>query len=208
MSFDWKKTLGAVAPGLAALAGGPLWGGAVKILADKVLGAEATGDAVNDEARLAGLLSGPIPPDLQARIVEAETALRAEAIKAGVETKRIEADTERAYIADTADARDAHAGDKGVMRLGYLINVASYLTIGAVLFGCYLLMTKPGGLQIDPGIAATVGAVVGGAVQWLMANASQANSFFFGSSPGSRAKDADLGRAAAAAVQQAGQPRR
>ena len=160
MSFDWKKTLAGVAPALAAVAGGPLWGGAVKILADKVLGDEATGDPVADEAKLAGLLAGPIPPDLQARIAEADAALKAEAIKAGVETKRIEADTERAYIADTANARESHAGDKGVMRLGYLINVASYLTIAAVLVGCYLLMTRPGGLQIDPGIAATTAPTV------------------------------------------------
>ena len=57
--------------------------------------------------------------------------------------------------------------------------------------------------QIDPGTAAVVGSIVGAAVQWIMANAQQANGFFFGSSPGSRAKDMELGRAAAEGVKRA-----
>ena len=207
MSFDWKSTLATVAPGLAALAGGPLWGGAVKILADKVLGKSASGDPVADEATLAGIMANGVPPELRARVIEAETMLKAEAIKAGVREKEIAAETERAYIADAANARQAHADNVGVLRLGYLINIASYLTVAGVLYGCFALMTQPGGLNVDPGIAATVGAVVGGAVQWLMSNAQQANGFFFGSSPGSRQKDAELGRAAAAAVEQAGKRR-
>lgn len=204
MAFDWKSTLATVAPGLAALAGGPLWGGAVKILADKVLGPRASGDPVEDEATLAGIMANGVPPELRARILEAETALKTEAIKAGVETKRIDAETERAYISDAANARQAHGDNVGVLRLGYLINVASYGTVFAVLYGCFQLLNRPGGLQVDAGLAATVGSVVGAAVQWLMSNAQQANGFFFGSSPGSRQKDAELGRAAAAAVESAG----
>jgi predicted TIM-barrel enzyme len=49
-------------------------------------------------------------------------------------------------------------------------------------------------LGIDPGTAAMIGGIIGAAVQWIMQNASQANGFFFGSSPSSRKANEDLVR--------------
>lgn len=99
--------------------------------------------------------------------------------------------------ADTEAARRAHAQQAGVLRLGYVINVCSYLAVMGVLGGCFYVMTGGPGVQIDPGVAAMLGGIIGAAVQWLFANASQANGFFFGSSPGSRQLASDLGKAVA-----------
>lgn len=197
--MDWKSILGAAAPGLATALGGPLAGGVVKILADKVLGG-STGDAVADEAKLAGLLAGGITPELRARIVEAEQAFRTEALKAGIREREIAADVEKAYVADAANARQAHAGQSWVMRLAVFINVASYIAIGGVLYGCFRILGSSVELKVDPGTAAMVGSLIGAAVQWLLQNAGQANSFAFGSSPSSRALTEKLGAAVADAT--------
>ena len=66
---DWKKVVGVVAPGLATLLGGPLAGGVVKILADKVLGG-STGDEAQDQAALSQALSGGMTPELRAELSE------------------------------------------------------------------------------------------------------------------------------------------
>lgn len=73
--FDWKAAVGTIAPGLAAVLGGPLAGGAVKVLADALLGG-SSGDQVADEAKLAGLLAGGITPELRAKILEAEQQIK------------------------------------------------------------------------------------------------------------------------------------
>jgi hypothetical protein len=197
-SFDWKKMVGAVAPGLATLAGGPFAGAAVKALADKLLGG-STGDFVEDEAKIAGLLAGGMTPELRARVIEADQALQTELVRAGVRKVEVAADVEKAYLADTADARKNHGSSVWVMRLAVFINVASYLAIGGVLWGCFAVLNSTTTITVDPGIAAMVGSLIGAAVQWLLANASQANSFAFGSSPGSRAMAEGLGAAVAAA---------
>lgn len=104
---DWKKVLGSIAPGLATALGGPLAGGVVKILADKVLGG-SSGDQVEDEAKLAGVLAGGLTPELQAKVLEAQSALKSEMIRAGLREKEIEAELEKARIADADSARDAN----------------------------------------------------------------------------------------------------
>jgi hypothetical protein len=200
MSFDWKDALRTIAPTAVSLLASPMAGGATKVILDAVLGDAQTGDPIADEAKLAGVLAGGITPEIRAKLIEADQALRSELIKAGVREKEIAADVEKAYIADTDKARAAHAQNVGVLRLGYLINAASYLTVAGVLYGCFALLGTRTGLTIDPGTAAMLGGVLGASVQWLMANAAQANGFFFGSSPGSRELAKDLGAAAATAV--------
>lgn len=195
--MDWKKTIGSVAPSLATMLGGPLAGGVVAVLAEKVLG-ESTGDAVHDEARLAGMLAGGITPDLRAKILEAKAALDIELVKADVRKTELAADTEKSYIADAANARQTHSNNEWVMKLAVFVNAASYVCILLVLIGSFFVLS--GGMQsskVDPGIAAMIGSLVGAAVQWLLANAAQANGFAFGSSPSSRAVSENLSKAAA-----------
>lgn len=194
--FDWKKAVGTVAPALGVLLGGPLAGGAVKVLADVLLGG-STGDPTVDDEKLGALLSNGMTPELQAQIIAAQNQVKLAVIEAGLEEKRLEQKATEAYLLDIANARGAHAGTVGILRLGYGINIASYSCVAMILIGCFLLM---GGfrssLSVDPGIAAMLGGIIGAVVQWLMQNASQANAFFFGSSPSSRQVASDLARAA------------
>lgn len=204
MAADWKKIIAGVAPALATVLAGPLAGGAVKILADTVAGG-STGDLAQDETRVMGVLSGGLTPELQAKILEADNAVRLAMIQAGVREKEIVAETDRAVIADAAHARATHQQNASVMKLGYLINAASYGVVAAVLYGCFELLTGAE-LKVDPGTAAIVGSIVGASVQWIMSNASQANGFFFGSSPGSRVKDMELGKAVSEGFRRAPKP--
>lgn len=105
--MDWKKTLAAAAPGLATALGGPLAGGVVSILADKLLGG-SSGDAVADEAKLAGVLAGGVTPELRAKILDAEAAFKLEALKAGVREQEIAAE-------DRASARTMQVANKSPM---------------------------------------------------------------------------------------------
>lgn len=197
--IDWRSAVRSVAPGLATLLGGPLAGGVVTILAESLLG-KSTGTQAGDEAALEQKLAAGLTPEDRAKILAAETELKREMIKAGLREKEIALEADKAYIGDTAHARETHAKDRGVMRLGMGINLLSYALVGLVLWGCYTLL---GGqkVDVDPALAAAVGSIVGAAVQWVMANAAQANGFFFGSSPGSRQMAVDLSKAVGDAIQ-------
>lgn len=92
--FDWRATIGAVAPGLATALGGPLAGAAVKVIADKVFGNPNASEADLAAALAAGTLTG-------AQI----QALKQAEIEMQVEMARIDQATEAAYLADTDSAR-------------------------------------------------------------------------------------------------------
>lgn len=198
--FDWKAVVKTVAPGLATLLGGPLAGGAVTMLAETLLGG-STGSRTGDEIAIQQKLAAGLTPEDKAKIILAENEIKKEVIRAGIREKEIALEETKAYVADTAHARATHADNKGVMRLGIWINLLSYVLIGAVLYGCFELLSGEK-LTLDPTMAMAIGGIVGGAVQWIMGNAAQANGFFFGSSPGSRQMAVDLSKAVGEAATQ------
>lgn len=182
----WKEIVGAVAPGLATILGGPLAGGVVAVLADKLLGG-STGDPVADEAKIAGMLSGGITPEIRAKIIDAETALKIEMLKTGLEERRIDADVDKATLVDVQDARKSHAGNGDVMTLGIIILIVWAALTGATLFGLYAMLI--GGIQLaDVGVVATVFTVLGSIVGYVSNIAQQVVGFYFGSSRGSNQK--------------------
>jgi hypothetical protein len=203
--FDWKSAVKTVAPGLATLLGGPLAGGAVTVLAEALLGG-STGSKEGDELAIQQKLAAGMTPEDKAKILLADAEIRKEVIRAGIREKEIAADVEKTYVADAGDARKNFSGNDGVLRLGMGINLLSYVTVGAVLYGCFVLLGGAS-VTVDPMLAAAVGSVVGGAVQWVMANAAQANGFFFGSSPGSRQMAVDLSKAVGDAAKTGVSPR-
>lgn len=195
--MDWKAIVKTVAPtlgGLLATVGGPagmLASAGLNAVAS-ALGVEPTEDAV------AAAVQAGLSPEQRLALVDADTKVKLAMVDAGVKTHEIDATVEKAYVADVADARAHNANTVGILRLGYIINVFSYLMVGTVLYGCYVLATSAG-MKIDPGSAAMVGSIVGAALQWAISNSSQANGFFFGSSPASRQAAVDLGKAASVA---------
>lgn len=198
--FDWKSAVKTVAPGLATLLGGPLAGGAVTVLAEALLGG-STGSKEGDELAIQQKLAAGMTPEDKAKILLADTEIRKELIRAGIREKEIAAETEKAYIGDTAHARSTHSENKGVLRLGIGINLLSYAVVASVLYGCFELLVGTRVHTLDPTMAMAIGGIVGGAVQWVMQNAAQANGFFFGSSPGSRQMAVDLSKAVGDAAQ-------
>lgn len=194
----WKDVVGAVAPGLAALLGGPLAGGAVKLLADQLLGG-SSGDPVQDEAQIAGLLANGATPELRAKIIDAESVFKLEALKAGLEEKRIDADLAKAEMVDVQHARSVHGTGRDVLALGCIILVAWAGITGATLFGLYQMLI--GGIRVqDVGVVATVFTVLGTTVGYVSNVAQQVVGFYFGSSRGSVQKTGVM----AAAIADAG----
>lgn len=197
--FDWKSTLKGIAPvlgGLLTAAGGP-----AGALAGAALTAAANALGVPDSPNAVQIaIEAGLTPEQKTALATADLQYKQAILEAGIKEKEIAADTEKAYLADINSARIAHAQTQGVLWLGYGINTASYITIFAVLWGCYRLLSNGFVEGVDPGMAAIVGSVVGAVVQWLMSNAAQANGFFFGGSPGGRKVSEDLAKAVSGVV--------
>lgn len=206
--FDWKTAVSAIAPTIAGTFGTPLLGAGVALLCKELLGTASTDQATNEAALNTALQAG-LTPEQKAAIATADSNLKLAMITADVSKTQIAADTEKSYLQDVMDARAHNANTVGVMRLGYLVNAASYLCVLIILYGCYAVLTTRGLFNgVDPGLAAAVGSVVGAVVQFVISNTLQANGFFFGSSPSARTTSSALassvtGTVTAAAKQQA-----
>jgi hypothetical protein len=193
MDFDWKKVLPVIGAAVTGNVPGAILA-AASALGD-VFGVPvpATPDGID------AAIKGATPEQITAiKKIDADLKIRFRELD--TEDKKIDAASDAAVLADTQDARRFNAHTDGILYLGYLINVASYACIFAILYGCFMVLTGGSMKGVDPGIAAMVGSVVGAVVQWLMSNSSQANSFFFGSSPGSRQVSSDLAKAVGTAT--------
>lgn len=199
MSFDWKSAVATVAPGLATvLAGGnPLAGAAVKMLAEKLLGS-SSGDPVEDEAKVAGILANGVTPEVRIAIIAADKELRLAAMQIGLEERRIDADADKAVLQDVQDARKTHGENNDILALGVIILIAWALLTGGTLFALYQMLI--GGIQVkDVGIVATVFTVLGSTVGYVSNVAQQVVGFYFGSSRGSQQKTVAMADAITAA---------
>lgn len=103
------------------------------------------------------------------------------------ELARLGLEEVKTYVGDTANARTVNAGDRGVFWLGIAVLVIFALTMGASLYGSFLILT--GGITIkDVAVVAAVSGFVGSIVGYVAANAQQVIAYFFGSSKGSQDK--------------------
>lgn len=93
MDFDWKSALRTVAPGLAAAAGGPMVGAAVKVLGDALLG-----NPNASEADVAEAISRGLKPEQMVALREAENNFK-------LEMERIDFQREQAGLQDVQSAR-------------------------------------------------------------------------------------------------------
>ena len=130
--MDWKQIVAGIAPGLATALGGPLAGGVVAVLADKLLGG-STGDPVADEAKLAGVLSGGLTPELRAQVLAAEQALKLAVIQAGLEERRIDAAADAAQIAGVQDARGRDVEFVKSGRYNWRADILAFLAVGGLV---------------------------------------------------------------------------
>lgn len=169
MSFDWKKTLATVAPGLATALGGPLAGVATKALSDALLGRP---DGSEEEVATA-LTAGGM--DALAKIREAEAAFK-------VRMRELDIDLEKVHQADRANARqrESSTGDSWTPRI-----LAFVVTIGFFgVLGFLLSWGKPE--QGGDALLVMLGSL---GTAW-----TAIVSYYYGSSAGSAEKTAILGR--------------
>lgn len=186
--MGWKDIVKTVAPALGTALGTPLIGTAVKVLADKILGDENAPEADVQKAIEAGL-----PPDtlVKLREVDAEFKLKMEA--AGLEIRKLEAETEQAYLSDVQDARKTHANDGGTFWMGVSILGIFAATMIMVLIAAFKILSRQ--ILVDPGTAAVVFTLIGTIVGYVAAQAQTVVNFVFGSSRGSAKKTDDLSSA-------------
>lgn len=179
-SANWKQVIAAVAPIAGTLLGGPLAGTAVKVLSDALMGKPD-----GTETEIADIVQAGLSPDQVAAVRQAEVRL-----------KELDLEEIKATIADTAHARTAHAGDRGVFWLGIAVLTTFAAVMTAVMWGSYELLV--GGLQVkDMGVVAVVFGFLGTVVGYVAANAQQVVAYFFGSSAGSKQKTEAIAQAVA-----------
>lgn len=183
---DIKAVIRQIAPIAAGLIGSPLAGVAVKVLGDAIGMTSPTQERV-----VAAIQSGSVSPEQLAAIRQADGALKVRLAELGLDHEKIEADTTKAYLADTQQARTVHAGDRGVFWLGIAILTTFALDVVATFWLIYSILT--GGLQIkDVGMIAAVFGILGTLNGYVAANAQQVISYYFGSSRGSNEKSRDM----------------
>lgn len=128
MDFDWKAALRTVAPGLAAAAGGPMVGAAVKVLGDALLG---NPNATEDDVATA--ISQGLKPEQIVALREAENTFK-------LEMERIDFQREQAGLQDVQSARQqtvalAQAGST----IGWApVVISTIITLG--FFACVVLL--------------------------------------------------------------------
>ncbi len=118
------------------------------------------------------------------------------------EMRALDVEETKAYVADTASAREAFSKDDKVFWLGVCVLATFAALMFGVMFGCFLLMT--GYFKVDPNVAAICSGLIGTVVGYVAANAQQVVSYNFGSSKGSKDNGDRIGQALTETIKQAG----
>lgn len=170
MSFDWKKTLGTVAPALATALGGPMAGVAVS-MCGKALGLEP--DA-GEDAISAAVASGD--PSVLVKLKQADNDF-------ALAMKQLEVDIYAKDVEDRSSARSLGIA-RGLIPQTILsaIFVCGFVAVLYLMFG---------------GTAAVADAMMQPAMLLLgilSAGITQIMNFWFGSSSGSKEKTSELAK--------------
>ncbi len=173
MANNWKDVLGAVAPTIATILGGPLAGMAVKAVSTAVLGRDD-----GTEAEIATAVAGADPAAL-ARIKEADAQLKRDLAAAGVRLEEI-AGADRA----SARQREVALQDPTTRRLAYMA-LTGFFTVLAGQF--YIALN---GITIHTEVQRTLDVTLGVLFAWILA----VKDYYLGSSAGSAQKNALFGR--------------
>jgi hypothetical protein len=171
MSFDLKAALRGIAPALATALGGPAAGTATKVLAGVLLGKD---DATQDE--LAARV-GTVTADDVLKLKQADQAF-------ALEMARIAQGSDALEIDDRKNARAREIATHDWVTNALAIAVTSIFALA--LAGLYFVPIPPANRDVLIQAVGMVGSVWGVVV-----------AYYFGTSLGSRAKDATIGKALA-----------
>lgn len=164
MSFDWKKTVGAIAPTIGVVLGGPLGGLAGSALAS-VLGVENTPDALEAAVQNA-------TPEQLLNIRKADNEFKVQMAELGFKNV---ADLEKIAADDrsNARAREVATSDWMPKALGLFVVVGFFSVMGLMIFQ----ELPPTGRDSLLVLVGALGAAFGSIIQ-----------YYYGSSSGSAAK--------------------
>lgn len=197
--MSWQENVKAIAPTLGGLLA--TFGGPAGVLAGAGLTAVAKALGVPDDPNsVEAAVQAGITPEQRASLVAADLEYKKAMIEAGIRTKELDIQESKNILLDVQDARSHNAGTVGILHLGYMINAFSYLCVIMTLVGCYFVLSGARLAGVDPSALVAVGGIVGAALQWVYSNSTQANAFFFGSSPSSRQSSAALAESVSAAA--------
>lgn len=160
---NWKEILGAVAPTIATVLGGPLAGTAVGALSQALLGKPN-----GTEEELAPLIQ-QANPDTLLKIKEAEKELKLGLATAGVKLEEIEA-SDRA----NAREREVKTGDHTNRNLAYAYTIGYFAALWVTM---------------KTGVAPSMENIVMVLLGVLTAAQAQIMNYYFGSSSGSAKKN-------------------
>ncbi len=198
MAFDLKSALSTIAPTLATMLGGPLAGTAVSAIVG-ALGLPS-GSGADDVTKV--LQTGTVTPEAMAAIRAADQKHAEVMAQQGLDVAKMNLDFQSAQtlavIDDRKDARKANSNRDAVWWIAVVILATFAVMMGAVLYGCWMLLQ--GGITIkDVSVVAAISGLVGSVVGYVAANAQTVVNFIYGGSLGSEKKTDAL----AASVQQA-----
>lgn len=171
MAFDWKSTLGMIAPALASAIGSPLAGKAVSILGQVVLGNNEA-----SESQIATVVQAGLPPDIVMRLRDADSAFQ-------TRMRELDLSEQQLYVQDTEAARSHHSAQARVFWLGVAVLVSFTLVCAISVFGGYHLLFNSS--PIPEGLLAAVFSLIGATMGYAASNAQSVVNFYFGSSRGS-----------------------
>jgi hypothetical protein len=171
---NWKDVIGAVAPTIATMFGGPLAGVAVRALSTKLLGKE---DGTEEEVAAAVASASP---ETLAKIKETEKELKLGLAQAGVKIEEV-------HAGDRASAR-ALAAAKGISPQVIL----SAVFLGGYFWALMYVVESLSGAKLDPDLKLLVAGMLG----MFSREIPTIMQFWFGSSNGSKEKDAALSKIA------------
>lgn len=192
MAFDIKAALGAIAPTLATMMGGPLAGTAVSALVS-AFGITSSGDQIKDTAAITKVVQdGKMTPEIIAAVRKADQEHEALMGQQGIDLAKLnaahEAELAQIYTGDVQDARkrQMETKDDTPKHLAYMMIIGFFVLSAAQLIAImgwpeYISKIPPEGWLI-------VGNISG----YLIAEAKQAAAFFLGSTAASKGKDATI----------------
>lgn len=198
MAFDLKSALATIAPTLATMLAGPFAGTAVSAL-ESAMGLQP-GAGTDGITKV--IQAGGITPEAMAAIRAADQKHAEVMSQQGIDVQKMNLDFEaaqtKAVIEDRIDARKQNSGRDAVWWIAVVILGTFAAMMGAVLYGCWVLLQ--GGITIkDVSVVAAISGLVGSVVGYVAANAQTVVNFIYGGSLGSEKKT----DAMAGAVQQA-----
>lgn len=189
------KTLGGIAPTLATMLGGPLAGVAVKALVSAT-GIAGTGDQAKDLDSITQLVaSGGLTPEAVAAIKKADLEHEARMKELDIDLAKLNAGHEEMLAKMEVDDRDGARRREEIVKDNTPANLAYMIILGFFAASIIQIAFMLGWPERVSQVPNSAWLLIGTLFGYLANEAKQAAAYYFGSTAGSKAKDATIDKA-------------